>query len=51
MSTWKLSTDANNITHTATYIPGSIVIHSIISHSYFSAWSFTTPPIEHFVIE
>jgi len=33
MSKWKLITDFNNVTHTATYIPGSLVIHNIILHS------------------
>lgn len=45
MYKWKISTDVNTITHTATYIPGSLDIHYIILNSYLTAWSFTTPQI------
>lgn len=45
MSKWELNTDVNNATHTATYIPGSLIIHNTTLHSQLTAWSFTIPPI------
>jgi len=62
MSKWKLSTDVNNVTHTATYILGSLIIHNTTLHSYLTAWSLHYThtlqhghlqhlQFEHFIIE